>query len=187
MTTVPAKEKVERDLAEHMRQYLAGRIEGFDAVYDALAGRLHTYLRSLCRDSTLAEDLLQETFLQMHRSRRTYQPGRPVTPWAFAIARHVFLMHRRATARRARLADELAFIGESAARPERSVADTVIDRDRLRRVLGRVPAGEREAVVLHHAQGWSFTEIAARLGIRASAARTRAFRGLTRMRDGLDK
>ena len=36
--------------------------------------------------------------MQMHRSRRTYEPGRPVTPWVYAIARHVYLMKRRSAA-----------------------------------------------------------------------------------------
>src|SRR5262245_56447614 len=77
-----------------MQGYLGGRIDAFDGLYDALAGRLRGYLLSLCRDAALADDLLQETFVQMHRSRRTYEPGRPVTPWVFAIARHVYLMNR---------------------------------------------------------------------------------------------
>ena len=44
----------------------------------------------------------------MHRSRRTYEPGRPVTPWVFAIARHVYLMNRRSTGRRLRFEETLA-------------------------------------------------------------------------------
>ena len=72
-------------------------------LYAAFAGaRLRGYLLSQCRDAALADDLSQETFMQIHRSRRTYEPGRPVTPWVFAIARHVYLMNRRATARRLR-------------------------------------------------------------------------------------
>jgi len=49
----------------------------------------------------LAEELLQETFLQIHRSRRTYLPGRPVTPWIFSIAHHVYLGDRRARIKKA--------------------------------------------------------------------------------------
>ncbi len=71
----------EDELNALMQRYLEGRIEAFDGLYDALAGRLRGYLLS--------------TFMQVHRSRRTYEPGRPVTPWIFAIARHVYLMNRR--------------------------------------------------------------------------------------------
>ena len=46
--------------------------------------------------------------MQIHRSRRTYEPGRPVTPWVFAIARHVYLMKRRSAGRRVRFEEALA-------------------------------------------------------------------------------
>ena len=58
------------------------------------------YLTSLCRDRSQAHDLLQDAFLQIHRSRHTYRPGLPVRPWLFAIARHMWLMDRRTRVRR---------------------------------------------------------------------------------------
>ena len=68
------------------------------------------YAAICCRSAatpTLADDLLQETFMQIHRSRRTYEPGRPVTPWIYAIARHVYLMKRRSAGRRIRFEERL--------------------------------------------------------------------------------
>jgi len=55
----------------------------------------------------------------------------------------------------------------------------------VRRALREVPADQREALLMHHVEGWSFGEIAARLGIRVNAAKTRAFRGMKKMRDYL--
>ena len=75
--------------------YQAGSLEMFEELFDALSPGLRGYLVSLTRDLDRAQDLLQETFLQMHRSRHTYTPPRPVKPWAFGIARHVHLMDRR--------------------------------------------------------------------------------------------
>src|SRR5690349_15250022 len=84
-------------LSRLMAGYQAGDAACFDALYAALAPGLRRYLSALTRDAARAEDLLQETFLRMHKVRHTYDPARPVEPWAFAIARHVFLMaHRRA-------------------------------------------------------------------------------------------
>jgi RNA polymerase sigma-70 factor (ECF subfamily) len=167
-----------------MDAYLDGRIDGFDALYGALAARIRRYLLSLCRDAALADDLTQDTFLQIHRSRRTYQPGRPVTPWVFAIARHVYLMHRRATARRLRFEDTVA----ADARADDMVHDdaqALADADQVRQALRGVPADQRQALLMHHVHGWSFAEIAKRLGIRVNAAKTRAFRGMRRMREHL--
>ena len=161
-----------------------GRIEAFDGLYAALGTRLRAYLISLCRDSSVADDLLQETFLQMHRSRRTYQPGRPVAPWVFAIARHEFLMHRRGSARRVRFLERVAAAvgADDMMRDDRRA---LADVDAVRRALRAVPADQRRALVLHHVEGWSFAEIADRLGIRLNAAKTRAFRGMRRMREQL--
>ena len=123
--------------------------------------------------------------MQMHRSRRTYEPGRPVTPWVFAIARHVFLMKRRSAGRRLRFEERLAAEAKS---------DDVAARRSAARWSRRTKCGARstrcrpisgEALLLHHVQGWSFAEIAARLGIRVNAAKTRAFRGMKKMRGHL--
>lgn len=182
----PAKEDVaEAGLGLHMQAYLDGDIEAFDALYAAFAGRLRAYLLSQCRDAALADDLLQETFLQIHRSRRTYQPGRPVTPWVYAIARHVYLMKRRSTGRRVRFEDGLAADARAGDEVSRDASDALIDGDEVRRALRGVPADQREALLMHHVEGWSFVEIAERLGIRVNAAKTRAFRGMKKMRERL--
>ena len=174
----------ERALCALMQGYLDGRLEAFDGVYAALSGRIRGYLLSQCRDAARADDLLQETFLQVHRSRRTYEPGRPVTPWVFAIARHVYLMHRRSAGRRMRFEETLAADARSNDIAHDDVR-TLVETDEVRRALRGVPADQRDALLLHHVDGWSFVEIAARLGIRVNAAKTRAFRGMKKMREQL--
>jgi RNA polymerase sigma-70 factor, ECF subfamily len=64
-----------------MAEYQAGSVEAFDRLHDALAPDLKAHLTALARDSTCADDLLQETFLQIHRSRAVHTPGEPVRPW----------------------------------------------------------------------------------------------------------
>ena len=174
----------EAELGAQMTAYLNGEIAAFDALYDAFAGRLRGYLLSQCRDAALADDLLQETFLQIHRSRRTYEPGRPVTPWVYAIARNVYLMKRRSAGRRARFEETLAVAARSTG-VSRDALDTIVESDEVRRALRDVPADQRQALLMHHVQGWSFVEIAERLGIRVNAAKTRAFRGMKKLREHL--
>jgi RNA polymerase sigma-70 factor (ECF subfamily) len=164
-----------------MAGYLEGRIDAFDGLYAALGPRIRSYLLAQCRDRSVADDLVQDTFMQLHRSRRTYQPGRPVTPWVFAIARHVFLMHRRSAGRRIRFHETLAAEALATERP-RDTAGVLADADEMRAALDAIPADQRRALVMHHVEGWSFAEIAARLGIRVNAAKTRAFRGMRKLR-----
>ena len=90
---------------DHLRtlmvRYQAGDAAAFEQLYGALAPLLRRYLIALARDAQRADDLLQDTFLQLHRSRRTYNPSRPVRPWAFAVARHMWLMDQRTRRRKA--------------------------------------------------------------------------------------
>ena len=63
----------EVELCRLMNRYLAGNLDAFDGLYTALASRLRSHFIAQCRDAALADDLVQDTFLQLHRSRRTYQ------------------------------------------------------------------------------------------------------------------
>src|SRR5438067_2388234 len=72
-----------------MDRYASGDDTAFGLVYDALAPRLYPFLLRKTRDPSRAEDLVQQTFLQMHCARETYVTGADVLPWAFAIARRL--------------------------------------------------------------------------------------------------
>ena len=167
-------------LREAMTGYQRGEMEAFERLYALLSPLVNAYLLSLTHDPQLAQDLSQETFMQIHWSRRTYRPDSPVRPWALAIARHVHLMHRRAAGRRAQRE-------AAAAPPDEALipaqGQPLIERERIAKALDQLSADRREAVVLHHVGGLSFKEIAARLGIRAGAAKVRASRGIAALRD----
>jgi RNA polymerase sigma-70 factor, ECF subfamily len=163
-----------------MAEYQAGSVTAFDCLHDALAPDLKAYLTSLSRDPARADDLLQETFLQIHRSRAAHTPGEPVRPWVFAIAKRVFLMHRRSTGRRQRrelVSSDTSVNGSAAPDAERLHA-----RRQVEYALKHVPADGRRAFMLHHVFGFSFKEMAARLGITSGAAKIRSSRAATFMR-----
>ena len=70
----------EHRLIELMVGYQKGSMGDFSALYAELSRPLQRYLWTFVRNSSTAEDLLQETFLQIHRARHTYLPLRPVRP-----------------------------------------------------------------------------------------------------------
>jgi RNA polymerase sigma-70 factor, ECF subfamily len=171
------------ELAGLMAAYQQGDGAAFERLYAELAGPLLGYLRALSRDAVRADDLLQETFLQIHRSRHTYLPGRPLKPWAYAVARHVFLMSARAQRRRGKhetLADE-----ELPDLPVPPEVESLGARDQVRRAVAGLPTEGREALLLHHVMGLSFREIAAVQGISEGAARVRAHRAMAVLRQRL--
>jgi RNA polymerase sigma-70 factor (ECF subfamily) len=174
----------EEQLSALMARYQGGDAAAFDALYDALAPALRRYLLALARDPHRADDLVQDTFLQIHRSRRTHIPGRPVRPWAFAIARHAWLMDCRTRRRKAPPHADLESAPEMPVPPE---VEGLAREDELRRAVAQLPADRAEALLLHHVWGFGFDEIGKMLGIGAGAARVRASRAMRALRGWLTR
>ena len=167
-----------------MIQYQAGKPEAFEELYKQIKPKLHKYLVLKCLNRPLAEDLLQETFLQIHRSRRTYIPERPVIPWIFSIAHYVYLNDRRARTRRSYWEESIE--NHILDFPVPPGIEATVEVDNLGSVLAELPEEQREALLLHHYWGFSFREIGATLGIRAGTAKLRSHRGLLKLRECLN-
>jgi RNA polymerase sigma-70 factor (ECF subfamily) len=145
-----------------MDRYACGDDSAFSELYDLLAPRLTAFLARRARDEALASDLVQQTFLQMHASRRHFSEGADVMPWAFAIARRLLIglpsdrivAHRRPAAR----------VGKE---------------------LERVPDAQRVAFELVKRDGLSLAEAAEVLGTTVAAVKLRIHRTYEALRAAL--
>ena len=173
-----------------MERYANGDEAAFAEVYDALAPRLLGYLRKTTRDENAAEDLMQQTLLQMHRARGSFIAGAAATPWAFAIARRLVIDRARRRKVERRLfsdtpSDDLAF-EPSAATPD---ADDLVHTRRLQaRVQQRLeslPEIQRTAYRLLQQEGLSLKAAADVLGTSVSAVKLRAHRAYQALRAAL--
>jgi RNA polymerase sigma-70 factor, ECF subfamily len=173
----------DQELRPLMIRYQGGSLEAFQEIYAQLAPGVRRYLSHLVSGSELADDLLQETFLQMHRSRAAYNPAYAVRPWVFGLARNVFLMNRRAVRQWAKVHESREDLPEFPVPPE---ADRLGSHDEIRRCIAHLSPDQVEALLLHHEWGFSFEEIAGMLGISAAAARARASRGMADLRVALN-
>src|SRR5262245_43039313 len=171
-----------------MERYAAGDDTAFAAVYDALADRLHAYIRRHVRDLHGCDDLLQETFLRMHKARGTFLAGAAVLPWAFAIARRL-VVDRARHDRRAPVdvddvdADPVAAV-RAGDRPEQVVEAREAAR-RLARALARLPESQRTAFELLKQDGLTLAEAAEVLGVSVTAVKLRAHRAYESIRAAL--
>ncbi|MBK7860930.1 MAG: RNA polymerase sigma factor [Archangiaceae bacterium] len=150
----------------------------FDLLFERHSRSVYAFIARMVRDDALAEDLMQATFLSVVRSRMRYTQGTAVLPWLFTIAGNA----ARDALRRVRHADAHAR-AEAQHEPKSSEApaDPVL-RKHLMAALDGLSAEQREAVVLHKVEGWSFSEIARAAGITETAARIRAHRGYEKLR-----
>jgi RNA polymerase sigma-70 factor (ECF subfamily) len=175
----------EEDLVRLMIAYQAGEWPAFEQLYAALAGELRRYLSSAAPQGGASADLVQEAFLEIHRSRHTYLPPLPVRPWVFGVARNVLRRHRRRAWLRARHEEGgLDVEAASAASARMRVPRRVEPRD-VEAALRRLPASRREVWLLHHVHGFSFQQIAERLRIGVGAAKLRSSRAMKALRAAL--
>jgi len=164
----------EQLFARYVRQ--ADRV-AFEQVFRRYAPRLQAmFMRSGAAD--IAGDLVQKTFLHVHRARADYQQERPFRPWIYTIALNV----RREEARRRARSREIVLAPESVREPSVQPS-TSSPTDRLvQRALNQLSDAAREVVVLHWYDGLSFPEIAEMLGATVSAVKVRAHRAYEQLR-----
>jgi RNA polymerase sigma-70 factor, ECF subfamily len=183
--------------AELMARYCDGDREAFRALYDRVAPRLFGYLRRMSGDRALAEDLLQQTMLKIHRARHAYVRGADPLPWAYAIARRVFLDEMR---RRARVRKREASTATPGAEPIATISGRAVEAAgaddhapsaglvaAALSALQALPPAQREAVVLTKLQGKSVAEAAALAGTTPGALKVRVHRGYAALRRALQR
>lgn len=169
---------------ELMAAYVGGDRSAFAELFRRYAPRLQRLMQRDLGGAEDAHDLVQQTFLQLHRARRDFRPGAKLRPWLFTIALNLKRQHFRRLGRRPEtsLSDEEG--QEPAARgadPEARVGDV-----QLRAALLRLPEAQREVIVLHWFEGLSFREIAQAVGASQPAVKVRAHRGYNRLRKTME-
>jgi len=162
-----------------MAAYVAGDRRAFEHLFARLAPRLHRFFRRSFRAEATADDLLQVTFLKLHRARETYKPEMRVAPWAFAIAARVRLDEFRRRKRLAEDGDEEALARADEARAAEAASEVPLDgdtADAVRRAVDALPESQRVVIHLNRFEGMTFGEIARVLGTTEGAVKLRAFR-----------
>jgi RNA polymerase sigma-70 factor, ECF subfamily len=181
-----------RDEDAAMARYAAGDDGAFATVYDALAGRIFHFLQRRHHDAEQCADILQQTFLQMHRMRGSFTPGSPVAPWAFTIARRLLIDHQRAVARQRWAWSKPAGTAESDGVLDPAPGPEVWVRARelnthLARELETLPPQQREAFELVRLDGMSTSDAASYLGVSVAALKLRCHRAYSALRAALGR
>lgn len=169
------------------------REEPLIALYQVYGGRLYALGVRMLGDRAAAEELVQETFVQIWQSAHRYDPAvAPPRAWIFSIARRVAIdRHRRAAVR-----PKAAFVpsrsgGEDAnpvaAIPAEDQFDRALTGMDVRDALMELSPDHREVLVLGYHQQLTQTEIAARLGIPLGTVKTRTFHALRALRTRLEE
>lgn len=181
--SVGVAERAEVDVA--MERYAAGDDAAYAKVYDTLAPRLFGYLVRQTRETARAEDILQQTLLQIHRARSSFIPGAEVMPWAFAIARRLVVDSVRRGRRELLSSDGEPDPGVSKDAGADEIAQARQLARRLELALSKLPPAQRVAFELVKNEGLSMAEAAQVLGTTVAAVKLRAHRAYEALRHAL--
>ena len=167
--------------------------DGDSASFGVLLAKHRTpvvhFLYRMVQNPAVAEELAQEVFLRVYRSRATYEPTAKFTTWLFRIATHLALNTLR-DGKYERLQERLD--DDSAEAPVRQVSDgrpSVEQRmvyqaklDEVRRAVGALPDKQRAAVLMHKYEEMEYSQIARVLNCSESAIKSLLFRAYETLR-----
>ena len=167
-----------------MAEYLAGASAAFDQLFARYAPILLRIMRRRLRNDDDANELVQQTFLQMHRGRNDFDSGRKLRPWLMTIA---FNLQRELYRRKQRRPEAPLEHEPTAPSSDRTPLEKAVQAERLRAALTKLPEGQRQVIELHWFDELSFPEVAEVLGLTVSAVKVRAHRGYKVLRAALEE
>lgn len=173
----------DEELLDRLRQ---GQRDVFGALVRRYERELYGYLRRYLGDDDLADDVFQNTFVQVFLKIGQYEPGRPARPWLYAIATNQAIDALRRRNRRIDQRTETAsvtdedgeprplfevLVARDAAPPDQ--ADHAETRERVRAAVDRLPDLLRQVILLAYFQGLKYSDVAAALDIPVGTVKSR--------------
>ena len=160
-----------------MRGYQSGCVSDATALIRRVSPMLHRLFAADAASRMHADDLLQETWLRIHRVRHTYRTGQPLMPWLYAIARHVRIDHYRRTRRAMDREESVAEVPEVEA-----TGAEAAQSDELDTLLAALSPNEREVIELLKIVGLSLEEVARTLSCSVGSVKQKAHRAYKKLR-----
>jgi RNA polymerase sigma-70 factor (ECF subfamily) len=171
--TAPTQRVPDSALIERI---MAGEEDALSALYDRYAGMLYAMLVRILKDTSAAEEVLQDLFLQLWRGASRFDVSRGSLPaWLLVIGRNRALSRLRRRDRREVLEDPEEFSLDSVPSAG-DLEDEAWRRqlmERLRGAMATLPPEQKEALELAYFEGMTQTEIAARTGSPLGTVKSR--------------
>jgi RNA polymerase sigma-70 factor, ECF subfamily len=161
-----------------MARYQEGDFAAATALIEGISPQLHRFFVAQFASRADADDLLQETWLRIHRVRHTYRPGEPVLPWFYAIARHVRVDHYRKAMRTRAHEQRLEEISSAQA----TASGKSGQADDLRDLLTPLPESQREVIEMLKVAGMSLEEVARATSSSVGSVKQKVHRAYRKLR-----
>jgi RNA polymerase sigma-70 factor (ECF subfamily) len=142
--------------------------------------RLRRYARALTRATDRADDLVQDTLLRALTKLHLWQPGTDLRAWLFTIMHHQYVNAVRREARQAATTDIEHISSTFVATTDPTARRQLLELDRA---LARLPAQQREVLLLAGLEGMDYDTVSQILGVPVGTVRSRLSRGRERLRE----
>jgi RNA polymerase sigma-70 factor, ECF subfamily len=162
-----------------MARYQVGDFAAVTALVECVGPQLHRFFMAQSASRSDADDLLQETWLRIHRVRHTYRPGEPVLPWFYAIARRVRIDHYRKASRTTARERRLEEVSEVTA----TLPWEEDHADDLETLLAPLSESQREVIWMMKVAGMSLEEIARATSCSVGSIKQKVHRAYRKLRD----
>jgi RNA polymerase sigma factor (sigma-70 family) len=176
---------------ELMLRYCDGDAGAFDALYERHKGGVFRYLLRQCGNRAIAEELFQDVWMNLIRSRQSYTVQAKFATYLFRLAHNRLVDHYRASRGRAAVSFEEddcpeieSIVDERQADPAEAL-NSKRDAARLLALIERLPEAQREAFLLQQEAEMSVQEIAEATGVSRETAKSRLRYALARLREGM--
>jgi len=166
-----------------MTQVRAGDSASFATLLNRHRLAVTNFLNRMVQNRAVAEELAQDVFLRVYRSRGTYEPTARFKTWLFRIASHRALNWLRDEHVR-QSSDDFSDIRDRRPNAETRLLQEV-RLEEVRRAIRRLPEKQRAAVLMHKYQEMEYAEIAEVLGCSESALKSLLFRAYETLREQL--
>jgi RNA polymerase sigma-70 factor, ECF subfamily len=142
------------------------------------------YFGAVRADREDAQDMLQDCWIRIHRSRHTYRASEPVMPWIYAIARHTRLDAYR---KRRRLESREQLVAAVPEHLHHTMPEAAPVPDAFEQRVAILPEAQREVIVMLKVSGMSLEEVAKATSTTIGAVKQKAHRAYSTLRRALGK
>ena len=159
-----------------------GDPEAFESLIERTHKAVYGLVFRLVGNHDDAADVMQETYLRIWRSLRSYRGDAAFETWAYRIAANTAMTHLKRRGREAEPVDPATLAPLERAEPS---PEEPPDADRLEEAIRRLPAAMRTVLVMKDVYGFSLAEIAEQVGATEGAVKVRVFRARRRLAEEL--
>jgi RNA polymerase sigma-70 factor, ECF subfamily len=174
---------------ELMERVQGGEVEPFETLYDRYNQRLFHFILRFVRERSLAEDILQETFLRIFKERKRYRKTARFSTYLFTIARNLCLDTLKTWERKHVLSSQEDYVEK--AMDLSKGPSKIAEEDELSEILQReiqvLPGDQMEVLLLSKYSGLSYEEIAQIVESTPAAVKQKAYRAMLSLRQKLKK